>query len=112
MTGESLFVHAVNQGWIGKESVINNDIGDITVSGTHATGVHVSEGKASPFKWVFSLENGKWRLDLTSMMPIGDQALKQVIRESGFSEDEFLTTVLESVSGKKVADTVWDPLIK
>ena len=46
------------------------------------------------------------------MMPIGDQALKQVIRESGFSEDEFLTTVLESVSGKKVADTVWDPLIK
>ena len=112
MTGESLFAHAVNQGWIGKASVINIDIGDITVSGTHATGVHVSEGKATPLKFVFQMENGMWRLDLTSIMFAADQAFKQVIRESGISEDEFLITIIESVSGKKLADTVWDPMIK
>ncbi len=112
MTGESLFVYAVNQGWIGKASVINNEVGDITVSGTHATGVHVSGRKASPFKWVFQMENGKWKLDLTSIMPAADQAFKQVIRQSGLHEDEFLITIIESVSGEKVADTVWDPMIK
>ena len=92
--------------------MINNDIGDIRVSGTHATGVHVSEGKATPLKFVFQMENGKWRLDLTSIMATADQAFKQVIRESGLHEDEFLMTVLESVSGKKVGDTVWDPMVK
>lgn len=112
MTGESLFVYAVNQGWIGKASVINNEVGDITVSGTHATGVHLSRGKATPLKFVFQRENGKWKLDLTSIMPAADQAFKQVIRESGLDEDEILITILESVSGKKVADTVWDPMIK
>lgn len=83
MTGESLFVYAVNHGWIGKASVINNEVGDITVSGTHATVVHISEGEASPFKWVFKMEYGKWRFDLTSMLPVAKQAFKEVIRESG-----------------------------
>ena len=112
MTGESLFVQAVNQGLIGEASVINNDIGDISVSGTHATGVHVSEGKATRIKWVFQLENDRWRLDMTSIMPAADQAFQQVISESGLPEDEFLMTILESVSGKKVGDTVWDPMVK
>ena len=112
MTGESLFVYAVNHGWIGKESGINNEVGDIAVSVTHATGVHISEGKVPPFKWVFRLKDGKWRLDLTRIMPIVDQAFKQVINGSGLSEDDFLITLIESVSGKKVADTIWDPMIK
>lgn len=111
MDGESLFVYAVEQGWIGRESVINNDIGDITVSGTHATGVHVSDGRATPVKFVFQLENGEWRIDLTSIMPAADQGFKQIIRESGLDEHAFIFTILESISGKKVANTVWDPMV-
>jgi hypothetical protein len=38
--------------------------------------------------------------------------MKQVIRQSGLSEDEFLTNILESVSGTKVTDTAWEPMIK
>ena len=41
------------------------------------------------------------------MMPVADQALKQIIRESGVRDGEFLTGLIESISGKKVEDSVW-----
>ena len=110
MTAESLFVYAVDEGWIGRESVINNELGDIKVSGTNATGVHISAGNESPFKWIFRKENGKWKIDITSIMPIADQAFKQLIQENGLSEDDFLFSILESVSGEKVPDSIWEPL--
>ena len=112
MTPESLFAHAVDEGWIGKQSVINNELGDIAVSGASATGVHISAKKETLIKWVFRKEDDRWRMDLTSMITVADQAMKHVIRQSGLSEDEFLTNILESVSGKKVADTAWEPMIK
>jgi hypothetical protein len=112
MTPESLFAHAVDEGWIGKQSVINNELGDIAGSGASATGVHISAKKETLIKWVFRKEDDRWRMDLTSMIPVADQAMKHVIRQSGLSEDEFLTNILESVSGKKVADTAWEPMIK
>lgn len=112
MTEEALFVHAVEEGWVGKESAASNELGEIAVSGTRATGVHVWEGEETPIKWVFRKEDGRWRIDLTAILPVGDQAMKQVIRESGLPEDEFLTSLLESVSGRKVADRVWEPMTR
>ncbi len=112
MTGESLFAHAVDEGWIGRESVITNELGDIAVSGTSGTGVHISAGEESPIKWVFQKEGDRWKMDLTAVMPIADQALKQIIQESGLPDDEFLTEIIEAVSGKEVDDTVWDPMIQ
>lgn len=110
MTAESLFVYAVDKGWVGKESVINNALGDIEVSGSSATGVHISEGRPSPFKWNFQNENGKWKIDITSVMPIANEAFSAVVQQSGLSEDDFLFRVLESISEKEVSDEIWEPL--
>lgn len=110
MTADSLFVYAVDEGWIGRESVINNELGDIKVSGTNATGVHISAGNESTIKWIFRKENGKWKISIISIMPIADLAFKQIVQQSGLSEDDFLFSILESVSGKKVPDSIWEPL--
>lgn len=110
MTSESLFVYAVGNGWIGRASVISNEVGDIGVGGTSATGVHVFQGQETPFKWIFRKEEGGWKINLTSMMVMGDQALKMAVRKSGLPENDFLFSVLESVSGRRVQDTVWQPL--
>jgi hypothetical protein len=108
MNAESLFVYAVDQGWIGRESVANIDLGDITVSGDQATGVHISGGTKSSLKWKFQKENGAWKIDITSIMPMAEQAFQEIIQESGQSEDEFLVTILESISGKNVPRSIWD----
>jgi hypothetical protein len=110
MSGDSLFVYAVDKGWIGRESVISNELGDITVSGDHASGVHVSAGTETPLRWMFQKKDGNWKLDITSIMPAADQAFKQMIRESGQSEDEFLVAILESVSGRRVPESIWEPM--
>jgi len=112
MTAESLFVHAVDEGWIGKQWVINNELEDIAVSGTSATGVHISAGKETPLKRVFQKEDDRWRVNLTCCMPVTDQEMKKMITQSGLSEHEFLAKIVESVSGREVVDTVWEPVIK
>jgi len=35
--------------------------------------------------------------------------MKMAAKQSGMSEDEFLFTILESISGKKVDDSIWMP---
>lgn len=110
MTAESLFVHAVDQGWIGRDSVVNNSLGEVTVFEDHATGYHVSEGQQSELKWVFRKEDGRWRLDILSLMPAADQAFNAVIEESGQTSDEFVVSILQAVSGQKVDDAIWEPI--
>ena len=110
MNGESLFVHGVEQGWIGKGNVVNNELGDIKIFSNYATGVHIASGQESRLRWTFRNENGKWKIDLTTLMAVGDQAFKQLINQSGMPEDQFILTTLESVSGNKVPDTIWQPI--
>ena len=112
MTAESLFIHAAEHGWVGKNDVIANELGKVVVFGTYALAVHISVGQESPFQYRFEKEDGRWKLDLTSIMPVVDQCFKQVIRESGLPEDEYLFSLIESDSGRKVSDTIWDPIVK
>jgi hypothetical protein len=112
MTAEKLFVHSVDKGWIGKDSVINSDIGEITESNNNATAVFINYGKKTPLKYQFVKEQEQWKLDLTAVMPISDQAFQQVIESSDLDEDEYIFKILESISGEKLSEDIWQPLIK
>ena len=61
--------------------------------------------------FVFNKEDGAWKVDLTSIFPITDGALKKVVANSGLSEDEFIFKALEMVSGDAVADDIKEPLV-
>jgi hypothetical protein len=110
MDGRKLFVHAVELGMIGKDSVIRNELGEIVVSGGHATGEHVSAGKPSAMHWRFHHENGAWRMDLLSILPKATLAFQQVIRESGMTEDEFILQMVAMLTGREPTDDVWQPV--
>ncbi|GJQ60010.1 MAG: hypothetical protein D8M57_17560 [Candidatus Scalindua sp. AMX11] len=112
MTAENLFIHSVDKGWIGKDSVINSDIGEITESNNKATAVFINYGKKTPLKYQFVKEQEQWKLDLTAVMPISDEAFKQVIESSNLDEDEYIFKILESISGEKLSEDIWQPLIK
>jgi FOG: Ankyrin repeat len=110
--GRSYFIHAVESGMIGKESVEKLELAKVfvdTVDGNKAKTMISSDGKTAPFGFDFLLEEGQWKIDLTSFFPIAEEILKAAIMQSGMSENQFIFAVLEKNSGKKPDDSIWDP---
>jgi hypothetical protein len=109
MTPEKVFIHAVNQGWIGKNGVLDSDIGQVQIFGNDASAEHVKNGKPTSLKYRFTKEDGNWKIDLTALMPLADQAMSMLIKKEGLDEDTFIISLIESISGKKVLPTIWQP---
>jgi hypothetical protein len=109
MTPEVVFVHAVNQGWIGKNSVLDSDIGRVQVFGKDASADYLKGGKQTSLKYRFTKEGEKWKIDLTALMPAADQAMSMLIEKEKLDEDKFIISLIETVSGKKVSPLIWRP---
>jgi len=110
--GRTYFVYAVDNGLVGKESVEKVELTTVnvdSVDGKKAKTTVSSDGKKAPFGFDFVLEDGKWKMDLTSFFPIGEGALKAAIQQTGMSETQFILVMLEKSSGKKPNDSIWDP---
>jgi hypothetical protein len=112
LDGRSAFVYAVDRDWIGKDSVVRTTLGTVTVAGNRASAEVLVGGQRAPHRFQFSKENGLWRFDLVQLLPSTDQALKAVARQRGLSEDEFVFSLIESVSGRRVEPTIWVPVQK
>ncbi|HPF39852.1 MAG TPA: hypothetical protein P5081_21410 [Phycisphaerae bacterium] len=110
MNGRRLFEYGVENGWIGKSSVIGTKVRTVEVADGHASAAMMVNGREAPFRFRFELEDGQWRFDLTSIMTFADTAFKAAAQQSGQEENEFLNTMLEGVSRKPVADSVWEPI--
>ena len=111
MNGESYFKYAVDRGWIDSGSVKQVEIAEIVISGETATSKIQKDGQVAPIGFRFDREFDGWKIDLTSILDISEGAMQRLIRESGMSQTEFLTFLIESVSETKVQDSVWQPLI-
>jgi hypothetical protein len=52
----------------------------------------------------------QWTLDLTSLFPLSNTAFRNLIEESGENENEFLFSVLESLTGKRPGAEIWQKI--
>lgn len=112
MQGMDVFLYAIKKGMVGKSSVVNNEIGEIKISGNFAKGQLVVSEQKTPFNFHFYKEEGTWKLDLTSLFGISNAAFKNMIKESGEEENSYLLGLLESLTGKKITSKIWQPVIK
>lgn len=113
MTGETMFAHGVTQEWTDKNSVKQNDLGEIEVKEDVATGVHVFRGQPTEFRAQFRKENGEWKFEIAALMDtVGKLAFEQLIQQSGQPEDQYLVYLLELVSEKPADESIWQPLVK
>ncbi len=108
--GRTLFINAIETGMIGKNSVSNSEIGDVSVDKEFAKGQFVSKGKAVPFYFHFYKEDGKWKVDLTSVFFLGEIAFKKMLEDSEESENEFIFSILKLLTGKMPDNQIWQPL--
>lgn len=112
-TGTSIFVHAVKEDWIGKDGVIRTELADdIAVSGERATGSALIGGEAVPLKFHFRKEDGKWRFDLVALMKATGPAFEAAAKQAGMEQNELILKLLETISGKKPEESVWEPVGK
>jgi hypothetical protein len=109
--GKKLLVYAIQHGMVGKNSVANISIGEITINKQFAKGQVISGKEKSPYYFHFYKQEGQWKIDLTSLFHISTAAIKKIIADSGKSENDFLFMVLEGVSGTKPGPGVWKPTL-
>jgi len=110
--GKDLFIYAVNQGWVGKDSVLKAEIGDVKVSGNNATASLVLNGVKAPFKYHFVKEGNEWKFDLLKVLETTNTMIVKMIQQQGMKENEFIFKSAEAVSGKKIDDSIWEPITK
>jgi hypothetical protein len=110
MNGQTFFEYAVNQGWVGKNSVSKLSLGDLGVSGNFAIGKAVVQGKIAPFHWHFYKEEGSWKIDLTEMLKIGEVSFIHLQKKSGKTEEAFIFNLVEIISRKSInSETIYLP---
>jgi hypothetical protein len=62
--GKELLIYAIKEGMVGKNSVMNTEIGDVEIDGNFAKGQLISKGQKTPFYFHFYKESNIWKIDL------------------------------------------------
>lgn len=110
--GRDLLIYAIENGMVGKNSVAQNTLGEISVNGDFAKAGFLAKGQKTEYFFHFYKEDQIWKFNLTDIFPIGSKAVQQVIDESGKPENAFLLEILESVTNKKPNNAIWNPIHK
>lgn len=106
--GKGLLVYAIKSGMVGKNSVANNSIGEVTIDNDFAKGQFIANGQKAPFYFHFYKEEGQWKIDLTSIFSVSTMAFKKMVEDSGLNENEYLFSLLEMLTGIKPGKEIWE----
>lgn len=104
-----LFEYLVKNGWIHKENIASLAIGEISIENNFAIAQMLSEGYEIPYFFLFEKENGTWKINLIAMLETAGRNVEAIIRESEFSENQFIIQSIEQLSGKKANKSIWQP---
>ncbi|MFZ4455701.1 MAG: hypothetical protein ACOYOT_05715 [Bacteroidales bacterium] len=108
--GKSLLVYGIKSGMVEKNSFVNNSIGEVIIEDGVAKGQLISNGKKTSIFLHFSKEAGTWKVDLTSLFSMFENALKKSAKESGQEENKFIFSLFEMAYGKKPDSSIWKPI--
>jgi hypothetical protein len=108
--GRKLLLYAIKNGMVGKNSVANNTLGEITVNADYAQGQLVANEKKTPLYFNFYREDSQWKLDLTSIFSASTAVMNKMVERSGKTEDDFIFDLLEQVSGRRPKNDIWKPI--
>lgn len=108
MTGRQTIDMAVSRGWTGHINEEQMKLVKIVVDGETAQGF-IAASPQVPLAH-FRKESGKWMLELHKFMAFGDIYFAKVAKEDGITVDELILNALSVLSGKKVDESVYEPL--
>ncbi|MFA0963493.1 hypothetical protein AB9P05_16945 [Roseivirga sp. BDSF3-8] len=109
LTGPTLLQYAVDQGMVGS-NLQQIGLGEVRVSGDMATAPLVVGGNEVPAMLKFVKEEGKWKVDVTSMMTLAEKGLEMTMQQSGKSKTEFISEFIKLATQRASIDDLWKPV--
>jgi hypothetical protein len=110
-SGKDIFAYAVDNNWIGTNSVKSTSLGKVQTTSDKAIAEVRVAGKIVPTKFSFSKQDSKWRFNLLQTLAGANIALKAMVMKQGITENEFILNSAENLSGRKVPETIWQPIV-
>ncbi|MGQ3013763.1 MAG: hypothetical protein ACT6QS_08660 [Flavobacteriales bacterium] len=110
--GRSLFIYAIDKGMTGKNSIINNTIGDVKVNGNYARAEFITKGVKTSMHYPFYREHKKWKINFTELFPIFAVTLKRMVDETEMSEQEMIKQLLEMSLNRSISPALWQPVLQ
>lgn len=97
----------------GNSNISLYDIGNIQIDNDTASVEKIIKGKGSQFVFKFYKENNGWKLSTFSPreQELYNWGIKQSILKSKLSEDRYILNFIETTSGKKLKNDIWNPLL-
>jgi len=108
--GITMVSFAIKNGMVGKSTVSDNSLGEITINGNVATAQLIKNKEKSSILFKFYKENNEWKFDLSSFFPLAGIGFKKLVKDSGKPENEYLLMLLEFASKKKPSPAIWKPV--
>ncbi len=110
MQGTDAFLFAIRNGMVGKNSVSNNSVGEITIDKNFAKGELVVQGNKTPVFFHFYKEEDGWKLNLTELFALSNMALKNMLKDSELPEDQAILQLVGVAAGKELTTEIFKPL--
>ena len=96
---------------VSKDDVRKNELGKVFFDDAFARAPMVVNGQVTPMPMHFHLEEGIWKLDLTSLFPITEPVIQQMIEESEMEENEFMQFLVTiTLRGADEENPIWHPV--
>ena len=105
-----MFIYAVNNGMVGKESVKENSISSITIEGNIAKAQLSVSGTPTEMSFTFRKFGRQWKLDLTTVLKDSIDAINTVITNMGITPTEFILAMLLYSNGQPADPDIWQPV--
>jgi hypothetical protein len=109
MSGVTLLTFAIDQGWVGKNSVAALKVHRVYIAGSTAVADVASERSAARGQMRFIREDAGWRLDLLSVIKAGSAVLDQVAKQRGEPREDLVLDLLSATSGRQADSSIWQP---
>ncbi|MEU5692816.1 hypothetical protein [Actinosynnema sp. NPDC020468] len=110
MSAQDLMTYAVEQGLIGEKSVEKLEVGEPVVTGDTAKAPVLVQGADSGMSLDFLKEDGAWRIDLSPLLALADQALAAVAKQQNLSVEQLIDATLAQRYGAAAVAGLKHPL--
>lgn len=121
--GKSIFNFFIKNDFVNKEGMLNVWIAGVEIDGNFAIGQidskklkelnpnNASRKKENPFVHFYK-EDGKWKMNLLSMLKLLEPILQKALIEKEQKIPDFLFDVVEEQTGKRPSSLIWLPIEK
>lgn len=112
MSASDVFAHAVDNGWVLKNSVKQTQLGGIKITKDQAEAVIIRASTPAGGHFHFCKEDDQWKFNLLTVIEHSRHQLEGVARHRGLNGEEMVEQLLAGATGEEVKSKVWKPPFK